>query len=93
LTYLIQNKKTREYFQDGRWTLDSGWADQYSDIAKAMIACLRNDLHDVDLVLRFGLEGGRKYSLQLSLPEPLGCASVAIASATLNPTLLQPVRS
>jgi hypothetical protein len=73
LTYLIQNKKTREYFQQGGWTQDSGWAEEFSDIGKAMLACLSHELREVELVLRFGAEVGRNYSLQLSLPESLVC--------------------
>jgi hypothetical protein len=73
LTYLIQSKKSGQYFQQGGWTQESRWAQAYSDIAKAMTACLRHELHDVELVLCFGSEAGRNYSLQLSLPETLVC--------------------
>jgi hypothetical protein len=71
LTYLIQHSRTREYFLKGTWTPDSGWAEQFSDLAKAITACLRHDLRDVELVLQFGLEIGRTYSLQLPLPDKL----------------------
>lgn len=65
---------TGEYFQQGRWTLNSDWAEQFSDVAKALVTCLRHDLWDVVLVLQFGLEAGRNYSLQLSLPDRLAWA-------------------
>ncbi len=68
LKYLIQNRKTREYFHQGQWTLDSRRAQEYMDVGQAMIACWRHELDDVELVLCFGWELGRNYSLQLSLP-------------------------
>jgi hypothetical protein len=68
LKYLIQSRRTREYFQHGHWTLDSRRAQEYPDVGQAMIACWRHGLDDVELVLRFGWEIGRTYSLQLSLP-------------------------
>lgn len=72
LKYLIQNRKTGEYFYHGQWTLDPRWAQEYPDVGKAMIACMRHRLDEVDLVLRFGWEIGRNYSLQLPLPAQLG---------------------
>jgi hypothetical protein len=81
LTYLIQHSKTREYFHDGDWTLDSHWAEEFSDLAKAITACLRHELRDVELVLRFGLEFGRSHSLQLAMPEGL-LAAVATTYAS-----------
>ncbi|HZR18995.1 MAG TPA: hypothetical protein VFE51_17030 [Verrucomicrobiae bacterium] len=73
MTYLIQSKTTGQYFQPGGWTHESRRAQEYSDIAKAMTACLRHELREVELVLCFGSEVGRNYSLQLSLPETLVC--------------------
>ncbi len=78
LKYLIQNPKTREYFHQGRWTLDLRWAEEYSDVAKAITDCLRHNLRDVELVLRFGWEPGRHYSLQLSLPQQFGFARATV---------------
>jgi hypothetical protein len=72
LKYLIQNRKTREYFHQGKWTLDSRRAQEYPNVGQAMIACMRHHLDDVDLVLHFGWEIGRNYSLQLPLPAQLG---------------------
>jgi hypothetical protein len=74
LTYLIQNKKTREYFHQGRWTGETCWAEEFSDVARALTACLRHELRDVELVLRFGAETGKGFSLHLSLPEQLAFA-------------------
>jgi hypothetical protein len=71
LTYLIQNPKTREYFHKGTWTLDSGWAESFSDPAQVITACLRHELRNVELILQFGFELGRTCSLNLSLPERL----------------------
>ena len=71
LTYLIQHTRTQEYFQKGTWTLDSGWAEEFSDIANAIRVCLNNNLRDVELVLQFGSESGRNYSLHLTLPQQL----------------------
>ena len=72
LKYLIQNRKTREYFHQGQWTLDSRWAQEYPNVGQAMIACLRHQLDDVELELHFGWEARRSYSLQLSLAAQLG---------------------
>jgi len=72
LKYLIQNRKTREYFHQGQWTLDSRRAQEYTDVRQAMIACWRHELDDVEMVLHFGWEIGRTYSLQLSLPAQPG---------------------
>jgi hypothetical protein len=71
LTYLIQRTKTREYFLQGRWTLDSGWAQQFANLAQAIGACLEHELRDVELVLQFGFEVGRLCSLHLTLPQQL----------------------
>jgi hypothetical protein len=67
LTYLIQNAKTREFFQDGSWTLDSRWAEEFPNCLKALAACWRHGLQDVELVLQFGFEIGQHYRLQLAL--------------------------
>jgi hypothetical protein len=71
LTYLIQNAKTREFFHQGKWTLDAKWAEEFPDCIKALAACLRHELSDVVLVLQFGLVAGRHCHLQLALPEQL----------------------
>jgi hypothetical protein len=71
LNYLIQNAKTREFFYNGSWTLDSSWAEEFPDSIKALAACLRHGLRDVELVLQFGLEAGHPYHLQLTLPKQL----------------------
>jgi len=71
VTYLIQNKKTREYFHQGRWTVDTCWAEEFSDVARALTACLRHKLRDVELVLQFGGEAGKGFSLHLTLPDQL----------------------
>jgi hypothetical protein len=71
LTYLIQNSKTGQYFHRGDWTLDSGWAEEFSNVANAIRACLRHELRDVQLILQFGLEADRYYCLQLPVPERL----------------------
>ena len=69
LTYLIQNAKTREFFQHGSWTLDSKWAEEFPDSIKALYACWRHQLRDVELVLQFGFDFGRPYRLHLTLPK------------------------
>lgn len=71
MTYLIQRSSTHEYFYHGTWTLEAGWAEEFPNPEKAMAACLRHELRGVDLILQFGSEGGRKYQLQLLLPEQL----------------------
>jgi hypothetical protein len=78
LKYLIQNRKTREYFQQGRWTLDLRNAQEYSDVGTAMTECLRHDLRDIEFVLRFGGDPGRHYSLQLPLPQQFMPARAAL---------------
>src|SRR5437868_14897722 len=69
LTYLIQNNQTREYFCYGNWTADWRLAEEFAALDRAIRACLSHELHGVELVLQFGLEGGRTYRLQLPLPE------------------------
>jgi hypothetical protein len=69
LTYLIQSLATHEYFQKGNWTLESGWAEEFPNSAKALDTCLRHDLREVELVLQFGIEAGRNYQLRLAVPE------------------------
>jgi hypothetical protein len=71
LTYLIQSTKTREYFLNGRWTLDSGWAEEFANLAQAITTCLEHELRDVELILQFGFEVGRLWSLHLTLPKQL----------------------
>ena len=69
LTYLIQHNETREYFCYGNWTVDGRLAEEFAALDGAIKACLKHELHEVELVLQFGLEGGRTYRLQLPLPE------------------------
>jgi len=71
LTYLILNPKTQEYFKNGNWTLDSGWAEVFPNPSQAIVACLDHGLRDVELILQFGFEVGRNYTLHLTLPERL----------------------
>jgi hypothetical protein len=71
ITYLIQHTVTRDYFQNGTWTAYPGCGEEFSSLAKAMSACLRYGLREVELVLQFGIEHGRKYQIQLPLPERL----------------------
>lgn len=71
ITYLIQHTATREYFQNGTWTPCAGCGEEFSTLGKAMAACLRHGLREVELILQFGLENGRKYEIQLPLPERL----------------------
>lgn len=69
LTYLIQSTTTHEYFHHGQWTLESGWAEEFPNSAKAMAECVRHGLRGVDLILQFGHEPGRNFRLRLALPE------------------------
>lgn len=78
MKYLIQSRKTREFFCHGKWTLDLRWAQEYENVGQAMIACSRHNLDDVDLVLHFGREIGRNYSLQLPLPAQTGVVRASL---------------
>jgi len=71
LNYLIQSTKTREYFLQGRWTLESGWAQEFADLAQAIGVCLEHELRDVELILQFGFEVGRLCRLPLTVPQQL----------------------
>ena len=71
MTYLIQKAKTSEFFHNGTWTLNSSWAEEFPDLVRALSACVRHELYDVELVLQFGFEVGRHYTMRLPLPEGL----------------------
>jgi hypothetical protein len=71
LTYLIQNAATRQFFYRGTWTAEAEWAEEFPSPERAMTACLHYKLRGIELVLQFGFETGRKYQLQLPLPEQL----------------------
>jgi hypothetical protein len=79
LTYLIQNNENHKYFCYGNWTADLRLAEEFAALDGAIRACLTHELHQVELVLQFGLEGGRTCRLQLPLPEavlwPQGAAN------------------
>ena len=53
---LLKSVKTREYFGDGYWTPDPALAQDFPDAGKAIDACLKHHLTDVELVLQLNAE-------------------------------------
>lgn len=74
LKYFIRNTKTREYFHEGEWTLDSHLAQAFSDTSKAVGAYLRYHLKNVELVLQFRSEPSEINDLCMPLSVRSPCA-------------------
>lgn len=50
---LVRHRRSRAYFKDGRWTEKAESATNFGDIQDVVEACLRYQLTDVELVMRF----------------------------------------
>ncbi len=50
---LLRHRRSRAYFEDGRWTEDAETATNFPDIGQVAEACLKYQLSDVELVMRF----------------------------------------
>ncbi len=51
---LLRRRDSREYFQDGGWTVNPEQAQTFRDVVEAAEVCARYGLTDVELALRFG---------------------------------------
>ncbi len=54
---LVRCAKTRRYFSGNGWTPHAAEAARFPDVIEAVRACVQNELHDVELVLR--VPGGK----------------------------------
>jgi hypothetical protein len=50
---LVRHRRSRAYFQDGRWTENPEAATNFPNIEEVVQACLKHRLSDVELVMRF----------------------------------------
>jgi hypothetical protein len=50
---VLRNKNSKKYFKDGGWTRNPKEASGFSDVVEAAQICIRYDLNDVELALRF----------------------------------------
>ena len=85
LNYLVRSTATRRFLGNGEWVWDSRRADVFRDIAQAIAICRRHQLAAVELVLEFGLEGGRVHQLSLPVPEHVLFKGPALTSPAPHP--------
>jgi hypothetical protein len=50
----LRRRTSREYFKKGGWTSNPEEAENFSDVVEAAQTCVRYDLVDVELAIRFG---------------------------------------
>ena len=50
---VLRHRQSRRYFRDGQWIQSLEQASEFHSIQEVVEACVRNELRDVDLVLRF----------------------------------------
>jgi hypothetical protein len=50
---VLRDKNSKKYFKDGGWTRNPKEASGFSDVVEAAQICIRYDLNDVELALRF----------------------------------------
>jgi len=51
--HLVRHRRSRAYFQNGRWTESTEAATNFPNIQEVVQACLKYQLTDVELVMRF----------------------------------------
>ena len=64
---MLKSLRTREYFGQGQWTLDASQAQDFPDSGKAIDACLKYHLTDVELVLQLDAEPQDAFDTHLRL--------------------------
>ena len=57
--------KTHRYFTGNSWSEDPNQAQAFPDALEAVRACVTNDLHEVELVLRAPVTGTVLFTTQL----------------------------
>lgn len=50
---VLRDKNSKKYFKDGGWTRNPKDARGFSDVVEAAQICIRYDLSDVELAVRF----------------------------------------
>ena len=50
---LLRHRNSQRYFRDGQWTENPQEATDFRNIREAVETCVRNELREVDLILRF----------------------------------------
>lgn len=50
---MLRHRASKAYFKDGSWTHSAEEADSFSDVLQVAEACVRYDLSDVEVALRF----------------------------------------
>jgi hypothetical protein len=50
---VLRHKNSKKYFKDGGWTRNPKEASGFSDVVEAAQICIRYDLNNVELALRF----------------------------------------
>lgn len=50
---LVRHRRSRAYFKNGRWTENAEAATNFPSIQQVAEACLKYQLTDVELVMRF----------------------------------------
>ena len=50
---LLRHRRSRAYFENGRWTENAEAATNFADLRQVVDACLKYQLSDVELVMRF----------------------------------------
>ena len=50
---VLRDRQSRRYFRDGQWIENLEEASDFRNIREVVETCVRNELREVDLVLRF----------------------------------------
>ena len=50
---VLRHRPSQRYFKDGQWTNNPNEASEFGTIREAVETCVRNELQEVDLILRF----------------------------------------
>jgi len=50
---VLRHRQSRRYFRDGEWTRNLEEARDFRNIREVVETCVRNELREVDLILRF----------------------------------------
>ncbi|HEY5912784.1 MAG TPA: hypothetical protein VJA21_19460 [Verrucomicrobiae bacterium] len=50
---LVRHRRSRAYFENGRWTENPARATNFPNLQEVVAACVKYQLADVELVMRF----------------------------------------
>lgn len=67
MKHLIQNKETKQYFANGKWTSDFAQAQNFGTPLTAISFSIQNNLRNVDMVLMVGSQPCAARDIRLAL--------------------------